>query len=136
MLEALSSFRLWLVRSLKHFNCLFPSLHFFRWKSPSFTSSKAYLQKINEPVSTRLHGEERAFIDPNIYDRVMPLQIPTVPLIKSILAGDFETAEILGILEVAPEDFALPTFICPSKIEMVEIVRMGLQKMAAENISV
>jgi len=111
-------------------------LHFFRWKSPSFTASKAYLQNKNEPVSTRLHGEERAFIDPNLYDRVMPLQIPTVPLIKSILSGDFETAEILGILEVAPEDFALPTFICPSKIEMVDIVRRGLQKMAAENLSI
>ncbi len=87
-------------------------------------------------MSTRLHGEERAFIDPSIYDRVMPLQIPTVPLIKSILAEDFETAEILGILEVAPEDFALPTFICPSKVEMTEIVRRGQQKMATENLSV
>lgn len=107
-------------------------LHFFRLKGSSFTSSGAYIQNSKQPISTRLHGEERAFIDPNIYDRVMPLQIPTVPLIKSILAEDFETAELLGILEVAPEDFALPTFICPSKIEMVDIVRKGLQKMAAD----
>jgi Na+-transporting NADH:ubiquinone oxidoreductase subunit A len=109
-------------------------LHFFRFKSPFFTATRAY--KESSPISTRLHGEERAFIDPNIYDRVMPLQIPTVPLIKSILADDFETAELLGVLEVAPEDFALPTFICPSKIEMTEIVRRGQQKMAAENLSV
>ncbi len=106
-------------------------LHFFRLKSPAFTSSGAYIQNTKPPISTRLHGEERAFIDPNVYDKVMPLQIPTVPLIKAILAEDFETAETLGILEVVPEDFALPTFICPSKVEMMEIVRKGLQKMAA-----
>ena len=109
-------------------------LHFFRIKSPSFTAFRAYIGNLT--ISTRLHGEERAFIDPSIYDRVMPLQIPTVPLIKSILAEDFETAEILGILEVAPEDFALSTFICPSKVEMTEIVRRGQQKMATENLSV
>lgn len=107
-------------------------LHFFRLKNRSFTSSGAYFQNANAQVSTRLHGEQRAFIDPNIYDRVMPLQIPTVPLIKALLTGDFETAEILGILEVAPEDFSLPTFICPSKIEMVDIVRNSLYKMASE----
>jgi Na+-transporting NADH:ubiquinone oxidoreductase subunit A len=106
------------------------ALHFFRWTSPSYTATKTYEQ--NKTFSTRLHGEERAFIDPNIYDKVMPLQISTVPLIKALLAEDFETAEILGSLEVAPEDFALPTFICPSKIEMVEIVRKGLSKIASE----
>lgn len=111
-------------------------LHFFRWNSPAYTASSAYSQQAKKEVSTRLHGEERAFIDPAIYDRVMPLQIPTALLVKAILAEDVETAETLGCLEVAPEDFALPTFICPSKIEMVDIVRRGLQKMAAENLSV
>jgi Na+-transporting NADH:ubiquinone oxidoreductase subunit A len=62
----------------------------------------------------------------------MPMAIPTMQLIKSILAEDFDLAEELGLLEVIPEDFVLPTFICPSKIEMVDIVKQGLKRYAAE----
>ena len=56
----------------------------------------------------------------------MPMRIPTMHLIKAILIQDFELAEELGLLEVAEEDFALASFICPSKIDMVEIVKKGL----------
>ena len=62
----------------------------------------------------------------------MPFQIPTMHLIKAILAEDYDLAVELGLLEVAEEDFALPAFICPSKIEMVEIVKNGLQAYAEE----
>ena len=34
--------------------------------------------------------------------------------------------------EVDGEDFALPTFVCPSKVEMTEIIRQGLKDHAAE----
>jgi hypothetical protein len=37
-----------------------------------------------------------------------------------------EGAEGLGIYNVVPEDFALATFICPSKVEMVGSMRDGL----------
>ena len=48
-----------------------------------------------------------------------------MPLIKAVLAEDFETAEFLGLLEVDSEDFALPTFVCPSKMEMSDIIKKG-----------
>lgn len=110
-------------------------LHFFRLGGDKYSASRGYLSGfLSKPFSftTSLHGEERAFIDPQVYDRVMPLQVPTVPLIKALLAQNFEEAQFLGLLEVAPEDFALPTFVCPSKIELVEIVEQGLKKHAAE----
>lgn len=113
-------------------------LHFFRLGSQKYTSTKAYasghFNNENNPYffTTNQHGEERAFIEPRLYDKVMPLNISTMLLIKSIIAGDFDLAEELGLLEIDPEDFALPTFVCPSKIEMTEIVKDGLKAYAAE----
>ena len=78
------------------------------------------------------HGERRAFVIGSPYEKVVPLSINPMLLVKSVLAEDYEEAERLGLLEVAPEDFALPTFVCPSKIEMMEIVRKGLKRHAAE----
>jgi Na+-transporting NADH:ubiquinone oxidoreductase subunit A len=113
------------------------AFHFLRLGAHKFSATGAYLsghQRATKglPFTTNQHGEERAFIDPVVYDRVMPMRIPTVFLIKAILAEDFELAEHLGLLEVVPEDFALPTFICPSKIEMIDIVRKGLRLYAQE----
>ncbi|MCB1118346.1 MAG: Na(+)-translocating NADH-quinone reductase subunit A [Chlamydiia bacterium] len=113
-------------------------LHFFRPGSHKYTTSRAYLsghlKKQPYPFTTNQHGEHRAFIDPSLYDAVMPLPVPTMQLVKAIQSDDFDLAEELGLLEVAPEDFALPTFVCPSKNEMVDIVQQGLAAHAAEVI--
>ncbi len=112
--------------------------HFFRLGFDKYTATRTYASgHVKPPVqgypfTTNQHGEERPFIDTGIYNKVMPLHIPTVHLIKAILAEDFELAEKLGLLEVAPEDFALSTFICPSKIEMVDIVKQGLHRYSRE----
>lgn len=112
-------------------------LHFLRLGLNKFSAHRAYLSghvtsKKNYSFTTNQHGEERAFIDGSIYDSVMPMKIPIMFLIRAILAEDFELAEKLGLLEVTPEDFALATFICPSKIEMVEIVKKGLKAYSKE----
>lgn len=113
-------------------------LHFMGLGHDKYSFSGAYLSgHLNNEdrsyfFSTSLHGEHRAFIDSSLYDKVMPLHVPTMPFIKALLAEDFDTAEQLGLLEVSPEDFALPTFVCPSKIEMVEIVRNALVRYAKE----
>lgn len=60
------------------------------------------------------------------------MRIPTMQLVKAVLAEDFELAERLGLLEVDSEDFALPTFVCPSKVEMVEIMKQGIHRYAKE----
>lgn len=112
--------------------------HFFSWGLNKFTATRCYAsgflpdRKKNYSFTTNQHGEERAFIDGRVYNKVMPMAIPTMLLVKAILAEEFEVAEELGLLEVAPEDFVLPTFICPSKIEMVSIVKQGQQRYALE----
>ncbi len=112
------------------------AFHFFKLGMNKFTASRAYLSGLMQSsgkkyeFNTNQHGEERGFIDGSIYDRVMPMNIPTMMLVKSVIAKDFEQAEELGLLEVTSSDFALPTFMCPCKLEMVEIMKNGLREYA------
>ncbi|MCP5470327.1 MAG: Na(+)-translocating NADH-quinone reductase subunit A [Chlamydiales bacterium] len=110
--------------------------HFWRLGLKKYTATRTYwsgfFKKKSYPFTTNQHGEERAFIDGKIYDKVMPMRIPTMQLVKALLAQDYELADILGVFEVAPEDFILPTFICPSKIEMVDMVKQGLHLYSKE----
>lgn len=113
-------------------------LHFIRLGVNKYTFSRAYFAghldntKREYPFTTSQHGEHRAFIDSTLYDKVMPLTVPTMLLVKAVMAEDFELAETLGLLEVDSEDFALPTFVCPSKMEMTEIIKTGLKQYAQE----
>lgn len=113
-------------------------LHFMGLGVNRYTFSRAYLSghldnaKREYEFTTSLHGEHRAFIDSTLYDQVMPLNVPTMLLVKAVMAEDFEFAETLGLLEVDSEDFALPTFVCPSKMEMVEIMKAGIKRYAKE----
>ncbi|HEV8051364.1 MAG TPA: Na(+)-translocating NADH-quinone reductase subunit A [Parachlamydiaceae bacterium] len=116
-------------------------LHFMGLGHAKYSFSKAYVSghlnnKIREySFTTNQHGEHRPFIDSTLYDQVMPLQVPTMLLVKAVMAEDFDLAETLGLLEVDSEDFALPTFVCPSKMEMTEIVKTGLKQYAKEVLS-
>jgi len=111
-------------------------MHFFRLGINKYSFSRAYLsghlKNIEYDFTTSLHGEERAFIDGKLYDEVMPLDIPTMLLVKAVMAEDYDLAEELGFLEVDSEDFALSTFVCPSKVEMTEIIKQGLKTHASE----
>jgi Na+-transporting NADH:ubiquinone oxidoreductase subunit A len=115
-------------------------LHFFRLGADKYTFSKAYLSGHRHTdklyyFTTSQHGERRAFVDATLYDQVMPLPISTMLLVKAVMAEDYELAEQLGLLSVDSEDFALPTFVCPSKIEMTEIIKQGLRKYAYDMLA-
>jgi len=74
----------------------------------------------------------RAFVATGIYERLLPMDILPSFLLKSILAGDIEEMEKLGILEVTPEDFALCEYACPSKTDIQRIIRDGIDLMLKE----
>lgn len=113
-------------------------MHFFRLGLDKYTFSKAYLSGHFDTANkeydftTSQHGEHRAFIDSSLYDKVMPLDVPTMLLVKAVMAEDYELANTLGLLEVDSEDFALPAFVCPSKIEMPDIIKRGLEQYGKE----
>ncbi len=83
-------------------------------------------------IDANLYGEERAFVMTEEFEAVMPLDIYPVHLLKAALLGDVEKMEQLGILEVAPEDFALLDYINSSKIDTQELIRKGLDIMQVE----
>lgn len=112
---------------------------FFGWMKPGinkFSFSKTFASKLfpkkSYNLDTNLHGGERAFVMTGQYEKVVPMDIYPMQLLKAILAEDIEMMESLGIYEIAEEDFALCEFICPSKIEIQSIVRKGLDLMVRE----
>jgi len=84
-------------------------------------------------LDARVKGGERHIIMSGEYDKVLPMDIYGEYLIKSIISGDIDRQEALGIYEVSPEDFALAEFVDSSKLELQRIVREGLNILRKEN---
>ena len=112
----------------------------FGWLLPSYprpslskTFPWAWQSEPEFEPNTNTHGEERPFVVSGEYERVLPMDIYPVYLLKAILAGDVEAMEGLGIYEVDEEDFALCEFACTSKQPVTEIIRDGLELMEKES---
>lgn len=83
-------------------------------------------------LDTNLNGGERPFVVTGLYEQYLPMDIYPMYLLKAILAEDIDKMENLGIYEVVEEDFALCEFVDPSKIEMQQIIRNGINLMIKE----
>ncbi|MFK8163529.1 MAG: Na(+)-translocating NADH-quinone reductase subunit A [Lewinella sp.] len=83
-------------------------------------------------ATTNTHGEKRAFVVNNVYEEVMPMDVYTQQLMKSIMVNDFESMEGLGIYELVEEDVALAEFACVSKQPLQHILREGIDTMIAQ----
>ncbi|MFC2081163.1 Na(+)-translocating NADH-quinone reductase subunit A [Bacteroidota bacterium] len=83
-------------------------------------------------IDTNLKGGVRPFVLTGEYEKVLPMELFPMQLLKSILVKDIEKMEALGIYEVGEEEFALCEFICPSKIEIQSIIREGIDLMIKE----
>ena len=77
---------------------------FFGWMSPGFnkfSASRTFLSRLTPwrkfKFDTNLHGGKRAYVITGQYEKVMPMDILPVHLIKAILANDIERMEQLGI---------------------------------------
>lgn len=100
------------------------SRSYFSWL---FGSKKQYA------ADARIKGGQRHVIMSGEYDKVLPMDIYGEYLIKSIITGDIDRQEELGIYEVSPEDFALAEFVDSSKLPLQKIVREGLDALRKEN---
>lgn len=101
---------------------------------PSFSKTFPYFlsPKKKFKVNTSMHGEHRAFVVSGEYEKLLPMDILPVHLLKAVMAKDFEAMENLGIYEVIEEDLALCEFACTSKMEVQQILRDGLDLMIQE----
>ena len=112
---------------------------FLGWLMPGFkkyTLTKAFFSKLlknnGSELSTKKNGSVRTIVPMGNWDKVMPMNIMSEYLVKSILANDIDMMEKLGIYECSPEDFALCAFICQSKVEVSKIIEDGLDMMENE----
>ena len=113
---------------------------FLGWILPGFdkfSASKTFFSWLNPGkkfvIDSNMHGEERAYVVTGAYEKVFPMDIFPLQLIKAIMIEDVELMENLGIYEVSPEDLALCEFVCTSKIEVQSIIRHGLDLIRKEN---
>lgn len=95
---------------------------YFSWLCPK--------KKYN--LDTNLNGGERAFVQTGIYEKVVPMDIYPLYLIKAVMAGDIDRMENLGIYEVLEEDLALCDFVDPTKNEWQATLGEGIQLMIKE----
>jgi len=111
----------------------------FGWMNPlrskKFSLSYAYpafLRHKKYDMDTNENGGERPFLMNDVYNKVFPMDIYPLYLFKACLAGDLDKMEQLGIYEVIEEDVALCEYVCPSKVDIQNIVRQGIELMMKE----
>ncbi|MGI5846629.1 MAG: Na(+)-translocating NADH-quinone reductase subunit A [Candidatus Cryptobacteroides sp.] len=110
------------------------------WAKPfrfnQFSSSMAYFSwlcpKKKYDMDTNVHGGPRAFVISDVFEKVLPMDIFPIYLIKACYTGDIDKMEKFGIYEVLPEDFALCEFVDPSKNEIQSIIQKGIDLMLKE----
>lgn len=101
--------------------------------SPSRALTFSWLNPKKEyDLNTNTNGEHRAFVVTGGYEKVFPLDIYPMQILKACMYKDLDEMEALGMYEVAPEDFALTEFICVSKQPHQQIIREGLDLMIKE----
>ncbi len=112
---------------------------FMGWMMPRFNKfsvSRSYFSwicsKKKYNLDTNTNGGERAFVVTGLYEQYLPMDIYPMHLLKACMAGDIEKMENLGIYEVTEEDFALCEFVDPSKIDMQQVIRDGINLMIRE----
>ena len=112
----------------------------FGWLKPGFNkfsisrsfASTWLLPHRSYDLDTNLHGGKRAFVMTGDYEKVVPMDIYPMQLLKSILVNDIDKMEQLGIYEVDEEDLALCEVICTSKTPVTKILRDGLRSIRKE----
>lgn len=106
------------------------------WFSPQLnrlSTSRALLlfsflngKKKEYKLDTNMNGEERAFVQTGVFEKMVPMDLLPVYLLKAIMAEDYDEMEALGIYEVIEEDLALCEFADVSKMDVQKIVREGI----------
>jgi Na+-transporting NADH:ubiquinone oxidoreductase subunit A len=111
----------------------------FGWAMPGkykFSVTRSFLGHIIKGqlynMTTTTNGSDRAMVPIGNYEKVMPLDMEPTLLLRDLCAGDIDSAQRLGALELAEEDLALCTFVCPGKYEYGQLLRECLDKIEKE----
>jgi Na+-transporting NADH:ubiquinone oxidoreductase subunit A len=116
-----------------------PEREFINWMKPigsRWSMSGTYLAKFVKKsftTDTDLNGGERAIVPIGSYEKVMPFDIMPTQLIKALASNDVTMAEKLGVLEIVEEDIALCQYVCPSKVDITDMLRTMLTLIEKES---
>jgi Na+-transporting NADH:ubiquinone oxidoreductase subunit A len=81
------------------------------------------------PLTTALGGRPGVFFPLERLERVMPGRFLVAPLLRALVVGDEDAAVALGCLELAEEDLALASFLCPGKLDYGALLRATLDQI-------
>jgi Na+-transporting NADH:ubiquinone oxidoreductase subunit A len=114
---------------------------FFGWIVPGkdkYSALNVYTSSVDRkdhrlfPLTTDKNGSNRAIVPVGAYEAVMPLDILATPLLKALIIGDSDQAQLLGCLELDEEDVSLFTFVDPGKHDFAPVLRANLTKIEKE----
>jgi len=114
---------------------------FFGWILPGkdkYSALNVYTSSVDRkdnrlfPLTTDKNGSNRAIVPVGAYEAVMPLDILATPLLKALVIGDSDQAQLLGCLELDEEDVSLFTFVDPGKHDFAPVLRANLTKIEKE----
>ncbi len=114
--------------------------YFLGWLAPGldkFSIVPTFLSKLlgvkrDFALNTSTNGSHRAMVPIGCYERVFPLDILPTFLLRALAVDDVERAEALGVLELAEEDLALCTVVCPGKEDWGAALRRNLTTIELE----
>ncbi len=96
------------------------------------TTLGGFLQGVTCKFTTKLYGGKRPILPIESFDKVMPLDIYPVLLLRSLAVTDTDEAQKLGCLELTEEDMQLLTYVDPGKNDWGPILRRNLDKIEKE----
>ncbi|MGP1514478.1 MAG: Na(+)-translocating NADH-quinone reductase subunit A [Bacteroidales bacterium] len=111
-----------------------PGLRKFSISKTFLKGFSAFYSKRPVHIDSNVHGGQRAYIFTGDFEKVMPMDIYPMQLIKACIAKDIDRMEELGIYEVDAEDFALCEVIDVSKTDIQQIIRDGLTMMREQGL--
>lgn len=109
--------------------------HLLGWLGPGrnkFSVTRLFLSRLLQGhlrINTDAHGGRRAMVPMGFFEKVWPFDLLVTPLLRALSAEDDDTALDLGCMELAEEDVAVCTFVCPSKIDYGLALRAALTRI-------
>ena len=112
-------------------------LSWVRGGSDKFSITRAVTSRFSSTkrlfnLTTHAGGSQRAMIAFGQLDRVMPLDILPLLLMRDLVVRDTDEAQLLGALELDEEDLALCTFVSPGKYDYGQELRICLDIIERE----
>ncbi len=111
---------------------------FMGWLMPGlkrFSVKNVFLSKLVKTqieFNTSLNGSFRPMVPVGSYEKVCMLDLPITYFLRTLLVGDVEMAEKLGVLDLGEEDMSVFTFVCVGKYDYGVYLRQILNEIEGE----